>query len=369
MGLVLFIIRSVGSVPDSLAGVNGCARPYSPSVALYDIFRRVEASPTLTHGNRGFRCPCCGSSAATLLETIRYHEIWNHLRDDWGARFSDEVIWRNTPGDETTLFECDGCGAQFFDPAAAGDGDFYRELGESPRYYSSWKWEFDWVKERLAPGGAVLDVGCGDGEFLAGIANTVDRAVGLELSSEASARARARGLEILEGDLAGRAEEFARNFDVVCAFHVLEHLPDPAGFLNLLRRCLRPGGSIYVSVPNRIRSGRASFEPLDCPPHHLTRWSPASLVTLVRRTGLLSAEVAMEPVELSIPRDRLRARIHGIVGNVPAVGGILEKWLPRVAWRMVFFPPLLSIYRRCGVLERAGFFGLSVAIRCVEAPS
>jgi hypothetical protein len=30
---------------------------------------------------------------------------------------------------------------------------------------------------------------------------------------------------------------------------------------------------------------------------------------------------------------------------------------------------LLSLYRRYGVLERAGFFGLSVAVRCVEIPS
>jgi SAM-dependent methyltransferase len=279
------------------------------------------------------------------------------------------VVGRNTPGEETALFECGICGAQFFDPLAAGDADFYRELGESPRYYASWKWEFDWVKERLPPGVAVLDVGCGSGEFLAGIAPGAGRAVGLEFSPAASARARERGLEVMEGDLAARSGEFARSFDSVCAFHVLEHLPDPVDFLKSLRRCLRVGGSLYVSVPNRMRSGKAPLEPLDCPPHHLTRWSPASLAALVRRSGLLPAEVATEPVELSIPRDRLRERIRDIVGNVPAVGGMLETWLPRAAWRVVFFPPLLSLYRRYGVLERADFFGLSVVVRCIEAPS
>ena len=323
-----------------------------------------------TAADRETCCLSCGAlSGATLLQRIPYREIWDCLRTEWDASFSEDVMLRHTPCRDTVLLECPRCGVQFFDPPAAGDADFYRELGESPRYYASWKWEFDWVKERLPPGIAVLDVGCGSGEFLAGIAQTAGRAVGLEWSSSASSRARQRGLEVREGDLAACAGEFAHSFDAVCAFHILEHLPDPAGFLESLRRCLRPGGSLYVSVPNRMRSGRAPLEPLDCPPHHLTRWSPAALAALFRMSGFLPTEVATEPVELSIPRDRLRKRIQDIVGKVPAVGGLLETWLPRAAWRMVFFPPLLSLYRRYGVLERAGFFGLSVVVRCVEAPS
>ncbi len=369
MGSVFFITRSVGSVPDSPHDVNGRARSYTPPRALCVIFPRVEASPSLTPGDRGTRCPCCGSTAARLLELIPYRDIWNRLRNEWGARFSDEVVRRNTPGEETALFECGSCEVHFFDRAVAGDAEFYRELGESPKYYSSWKWEFDWVKARIARGAAVLDVGCGGGDFLAGIAPAAGRVVGVEWSSPAVARARAQGLDVREGDLAGVAAEFAGGFDAVCAFHVLEHLQEPSGFLGSLRRCLRPGGSLYLSVPNRMRSGRAPLEPLDCPPHHMTRWSPASLAAIARRSGLLPAEVATEPVELSIPRDRLRERIRDAAGKVPAVGGLLGTWLPRAAWRAVFFPPLLSLYRRYGVLERAGFFGLSVAVRCVETPS
>jgi len=330
----------------------------------------VEPSTPLAPVRDGIPCPCCGAAAgAVLLERIPYPGIWDRLRDDWDARFSEAVIRRNTPCGETALRECNLCGVQFFDPPAAGDAEFYRELGESLRYYAPWKWEFDWVKARLARGAAVLDVGCGGGEFLSGIAPSASRAVGVEWSSGAAARARALGLDVREGELAVCAAEFAGAFDAVCAFHVLEHLADPAGFLRSLRRCLRPGGFLFLSVPNRMRSGRAPLEPLDCPPHHLTRWSPASLAALARQSGLFPSEVATEPVEISIPRDRLRERIRSAVRNVPAVGGILETWLPRAAWRAVFLPPLLSLYRRYGVLERAGFFGLSVAIRCVEIPS
>lgn len=326
--------------------------------------------PIFPAADREIRCLSCGApSGARLLERIPYREIWDSLRGEWEASFSEDVVRRHTPCRETALLECPRCGAHFFDPPAAGDADFYRELVGSRRYYSTWKWEFDWVMARIASGAAVLDVGCGGGEFLAGIAPAAGRAVGVDWSPPAVARARARGLDVREGDLAGYAAEFAGVFDAVCAFHVLEHLPDPAGFLGFLRRCLRPGGSLYLSVPNRMRSGRAPLEPLDCPPHHLTRWSPVSLAAIVRRSGLLPVEVATQPVELSIPRDRLRENIRNAVGKVPIVGGLLGTWLPRAAWRAVFFPPLLSLYRRYGVLERAGFFGLSVVVRCVATPS
>jgi len=247
-----------------------------------------------------------------------------------------------------------------------GDSDFYRALGETLAYYS-WRWEFDWVKERLPTGAAVLDVGCGGGEFLAGIAGVAGHTVGLERSPAAIARARGLGLDVREGDVAEYAAEFAGTFDAVCSFHVLEHLRDPPGFLGSLRKCLGPGGSLYVSVPNRLRSRRPSLDPLDCPPHHLTRWSPASLAGLVRRIGLIPVEVATEPVKISMLRPRLRERMRDVMGRAPVVGCLLGRWLPKKACRVVFFSPLFSLCHRYGVLERAGFFGHSVAVRCVKA--
>jgi len=103
----------------------------------------------------------------------------------------------------------------------------------------------------FAPGTNLLEVGCGTGEFLIAAKRAGHHVVGLDLSEEAIAYVRRRhpGLDVRcalldSGDLA------PESFDVIAAFHVLEHVGDPIGLLRQMTRLLRPGGLVYVRVPN-----------------------------------------------------------------------------------------------------------------------
>lgn len=261
------------------------------------------------------------------------------------------------------LLECPACGLRFFDPLQGGDRDFYRELGDSPRYYSPWKWEFGWALERLLPVMSVLDAGCGKGDFLAAAVPRVARAVGLESNPAAAAEAVKRELEVSTSDAAEFSKDHAGVFDAVCAFHVVEHLSAPVPFLHFLLECLRPGGSLFLSVPNRMRSAQDPLEPLDCPPHHLTRWGPAQLRKLGEVLGVRLAELAFEPVEISVPRERLREAVKHAAARIPAAGDFVGTWTGRVSTRLLFPGFLCAIYRRTGILERMGYYGLSIAAR------
>ena len=102
----------------------------------------------------------------------------------------------------------------------------------------------------------VLDAGCGSGygaAYLAGLDPAL-QVVGIDLSEEALAYARPRyggpNLHFAHGDCL--TLEFADGeFDLVMAFEVLEHLTEPASFLQQARRVLRPSGHLLVSTPNR----------------------------------------------------------------------------------------------------------------------
>ena len=327
---------------------------------MYGIFPGVKTNRI--PGDEVF-CPCCGTVGRSgVLESVSYEEIWALLKSDWGAQFSDDVIRRHTPRERSSLCECGDCGLQFFLPSVGGDEDFYRELGESPRYYNPWKWEFGWSKDRIPPSAAVLDVGCGRGDFLLFLSGHGRRVVGLERNPSARESAAARGLSVSGANIEEFSKENREAFDVICAFHVVEHLPAPVPFLQELLACLRPGGTLFLSMPNRLRSSKALLEPLDCPPHHLTRWEPETLQRLGDVLEVPLREIAFEPVEISVPWGDLREWIRVNSERMPA-GKILGALCPRIVPRLVFFPPFVALYRRFGLLERRGYYGLSMAAR------
>lgn len=291
------------------------------------------------------------------MASISYGAVWEALAAEWEVRLSDSVIRRHTPVPATSLVQCRSCGLQFFLPPAPGDADFYRELGASPKYYVPWKWEFGWVLERLRPADVVLDVGCGRGDFLAEARKIVRRAVGLEINPDAAATAAARGIEVVRADIADFASANAGRFDAACAFHLVEHLADPVPMLRALVSCLRPGGGLFVSVPNRMRSARDALEPLDCPPHHLSRWSPDQLRTLGRVLGIGVRQLACEPVAVGVPREKAREAVKRIFAALPAGGEFFGVWAGRAVVRLLFNAPLSGLCSRSGLFERLGYYG------------
>jgi SAM-dependent methyltransferase len=157
--------------------------------------------------------------------------------------------------------------------------------------------------ERAAGGvGSLLDVGCGGGELLQAAVARGWRAAGAEPIAEAveQARARAPGADIRTG-LTSEVGFPERSFDVVCAFHVLEHMPDSRAFLHELVRFARPGGLVVVESPNfasmqRRRQGERwiHLRPLE----HLVHFTPDTLGAALRGAGLGSVTV-MTPVWLA----------------------------------------------------------------------
>jgi SAM-dependent methyltransferase len=104
--------------------------------------------------------------------------------------------------------------------------------------------------ERCAPGGTVLDAACGTGKYFAMVLDAGRRVVGTDQSTGMLARARARfpGVPLERVGLQELA--FDAEFDAVMCIDAMENIPpeDWPRVVGNLRRALRPGGHLYLTV-------------------------------------------------------------------------------------------------------------------------
>jgi SAM-dependent methyltransferase len=140
----------------------------------------------------------------------------------------------------------------------------------------------------LSPG-RLLDVGCGDGQFLHQMSKEGWQGTGIDFDGAAIETGRKKyGLNLSAGDFQ-TADFDVDDFDAVTMSHVIEHVPDPVAFLDKCRRVLRPGGRLVLSTPNARSLGhkrfRQSWRGLE-PPRHLNIFTPNLLGECASRAGL-----------------------------------------------------------------------------------
>ena len=150
-------------------------------------------------------------------------------------------------------------------------------------------------------GGELLDIGCGTGYFLAAARDTGYRVTGIELDGKAArfAKEKARLERVFPLTISEFAEQYAHEkFDVVTFFEVLEHQAAPSEFLQKVRQCLKPGGAIALSVPNRER-WMTGPDVLDYPPNHFLRWNAAALKKFLSAQGFENLSICEQPAGIA----------------------------------------------------------------------
>jgi SAM-dependent methyltransferase len=160
-----------------------------------------------------------------------------------------------------------------------------------PNYLEHWA-----TIARFKPRGRVLDVGSHLGFFLRLGRNRQWDLHGVEPSQESAAIGSAAfGLEIRAGYLpeAGYPPAY---FDIVTLVDVFEHVAAPKGLLREIHRIMRPGGVLFIKVPNadysllkhRLLGRLGQFDVFDSR-EHIVHYTESTLRRMVEEQGFRDA--------------------------------------------------------------------------------
>jgi 2-polyprenyl-3-methyl-5-hydroxy-6-metoxy-1,4-benzoquinol methylase len=193
------------------------------------------------------------------------------------------------------VLQCDECGLVYLSSTDHIKKEHYEESGmhDDGLNINNWLKEtdkdderrFQFIKEKITNKN-VLDFGCGVGGFLEKAKTVAKTVVGVELERALQPSFKQRHLNVFSDLTSVRG-----SYDVITAFHVVEHLDDPAITLRDLATLLSFGGEIIVEVPNSEDAlltlyNNKSFQNFTYWSQHLYLYNAQTIKELVRKSGL-----------------------------------------------------------------------------------
>jgi len=151
------------------------------------------------------------------------------------------------------IYECSECGLVYLSSLEHINDSFYEDSGMHEEVnFTKWQKEtqiddarrFEFVKNMIT-NKTVLDFGSGNGGFLKLAKQLAKNASGAELEKGVKPYYKKEGIELY-----ANIEDVEEKVEIITAFHVLEHLPNPQVMLQTLANLLVSGGKLIVEVPN-----------------------------------------------------------------------------------------------------------------------
>ena len=209
------------------------------------------------------------------------------------TQYSQKVSHITDTGQNRDALICPHCEHGWIEnPASHGELEqIYGDLERWPATPPSKSLKFQMLGkelERLCPTKSkILDVGCGNGDFLFNLSEGWER-FGIELGKNRAQMATKRARADVRADLIENVDFPNNYFDCITMFALIEHLLQPSQVLNKIHDLLKPGGIILVMTGDRT-SKKALREKSDwylyAPIEHFHFFSRESLKKILNDTG------------------------------------------------------------------------------------
>lgn len=298
-----------------------------------------------------------------------------------GPHRSVLVIANSGPGGaDWIILECPACQSRFstdrqgadYSPEAVQGGvlfDLYLEQGAGLRPMLD---PLGWAE--VSPGRRMLEIGGGFG-FSSDYVQTVLgwSAKGYDPSGLALMGRDYLGLDIVP-DYWTDETPLPQPFDVAYASEVIEHIPEPAGFLRSIRRAVGESGVAVLTTPDAAAlnpgTSPAMLAPIATPGQHLTLFSAAGLELALRNAGFQNVQVVVRgttlqayasDAELPVPRPLDEGRYRDYLCRRIGTPELQPTLLSGLRYR--FFKELVDNGEHAAALELFGHIGADIRSR------
>lgn len=187
-------------------------------------------------------------------------------------------------------------------------------------------------------GGAIFDIGGGNGCVSAALADSGFDVAMVEPGPIGAANARSRGLDTVICATTDTAQFKSRSLAAIGLFDVVEHIEDDLSFLQAMHNLLVAGGQLYVTVP----AYALLWSDEDVSAGHFRRYTLAGICAAIERAGFevefssyifrfLPVPIALLraiPYRLGLSRPTKNAQ--GVVRDHAARGGLIARLLNRL---------------------------------------
>jgi SAM-dependent methyltransferase len=232
-------------------------------------------------------CPVCSSQVSLVLELPA-----SFIKAQLSTFYHDHIPQLDIV--DYQLYRCANCTLEFCDPMLPGSGNFYEWIIHQPNYYPLFRWEWgvclDFFQKAVSGAPRIFEVGCGNGDFLRFLKRNQISAIGVDTSVSAVKVARVRELDAhaldIDAYISQHPEDKSR-FDYAVSFHCLEHVDDPLSFVRSMQSMIHDKGRLLISTPFSPMCYESMwYDPLNHPPHHMTRWNFKAYEVLANKIGM-----------------------------------------------------------------------------------
>ncbi len=197
-----------------------------------------------------------------------------------------------------SLYKCLKTGYLFYHPRIVGKEELYKKLSSIQYYYPSWRWEYDVAINYAKPNSKILEIGFGNGAFLNFAKSKGASVDGIEINEDQVRKARKNGISAKKYNVLTYSKICGKQYDVICAFQLIEHLPTVGIAIKAMIKMLKPGGLLIISVPNNDSFlKRIPLNPFDVPPHHQGLWTPDTLKKICKYFPIRLVNIKTEPLQ------------------------------------------------------------------------